>query len=143
MEEQKLLQAISQMMDEKLAIQKADIIQIMDEKLAAQKADISHEMDRKFAAMNRKMDEKLAAQKAAIGHEMDGKLAVISREMDEKLAAQTQRIEELIKQNNAAIGDMFTKIVEDTRQEIETVKEITKNNTYAIVEMKARQKIAE
>ena len=102
MEEQKLLQAISQMMDEKLAIQKADMIQIMD-----------------------------------------GKLAVISREMDEKLAAQTQRIEELIKQNNVAIGDMFTKIVEDTRQEIETVKEITKNNTYAIVEMKARQKIAE
>ena len=106
--DEKDLQAIAQLMDQKLAQQKQDILgetdKLMDQKLARQKEDILGTMDQKLARQKEDilgtMDQKLAQQKQDILGEsdklIDQKLAQqkegILGTMDQKLARQKQEI---------------------------------------------------
>ena len=64
MENELLLQALSDMIDQKIAPIKTDLEQMMDEKLAPMESKLEQMIDKKFAPMESKleqmMDEKLA-----------------------------------------------------------------------------------
>ena len=60
--DEKDLQAIAQLMDQKLAQQKQDIFGVMDQKLAQQKQDIFEVMDQKLARQKKEILSETAHQ---------------------------------------------------------------------------------
>lgn len=84
--DEKDLQAISELMDEKITASEARTIASMDEKITASETRMIASMDEKITASEARTDEKFAALEAR---------------MDEKIAATEARMEKLILESEA------------------------------------------
>ena len=91
--DEKDLQAISELMDEKITAPEART----DEKFAALEARMLAGMDEKITASEARTDEKFAALEART----DEKFAALEARMDEKIAATEARMEKLILESEA------------------------------------------
>lgn len=76
MENELLLQAISDIIDEKLALIKTDLEQVMDEKLAPMESKLVQVMDEKLAPINSNLEQLNSEMSALKSGQIDMRMAI-------------------------------------------------------------------
>ena len=158
--DEKDLQAIAQLMDQKLAQQKQDILgetdKLMDQKLARQKEDILGTMDQKLARQKEDilgtMDQKLAQQKEGILGTMDQKLARQKQEILSETAHQMKALIDLevtpkfnlLAEELQNVNDRLDRLTTPEEFEImdsrmDTLELVVKKHSREIAELKKAQ----
>ena len=124
--DEKDLQAIAQLMDQKLAQQKQDIFGVMDQKLAQQKQDIFGVMDQKLAQQKKEILSETAHQmKTLIDLEVTPKFNLLA----EGLQNVNDRLDRLTTPEEFEIMD----------SRMDTLELVVKKHSREIAELKKAQ----
>ena len=126
--DRELLQAISQIMDEKLVASENRILHRMDEKLAATEEKLIQRMDVQKEELIQRMDEKLAATEEKLIQRMDAQKEELRAEISSTESRIMTYIENRVESKIRVLADGYQALseklsrIDDMAQDIDEIK---------------------